>query len=349
MLKIGTRKEIQDYQDNPALNQSLLKQLNYSPQHFLEAQSNPYKSDSLLLGSLVDCMLLSENTTDAQEQYCTLPEKGMPPEGIKNVIDDVFQEIITKKSAWDEFLPLEQYPELIMSVVERRNYQPNYKDGTKLAKILENAYYYCFLIQNHGKTLVTEEMFQTAANVVSSITSSPLGKYFNREKIEANDNLTVYYQKPLFFEYEGVICKALPDIIWIEKMDETHYNCNIIDLKTTSLTTLKFPEAFVKYKYDTQLMWYLLAVEDNIIDLIGNVTMSYQYSIIAESTTIIGSPVLYRIPWHILRNALKSDNKNRKSIETLITDYKYYQEKGYKTERIIAENIHELTLYIEND
>jgi hypothetical protein len=169
--------------------------------------------------------------------------------------------------------------------------------------------------------------------------------FFTLDLFKDSDNYDVYLQYPIYFEIEGIECKALPDMIIIYKKSNT---VQIIDLKTTSETTTNFIRSIRKYRYDIQLAWYSLAVFGKQSPFRTEIegVKNKEYLFLVETTlpTEIGNPAIYSLSQHCIQLAISGDYEcgkvTRPGILQLLSDYKYYKENGFGTPRVLDENDH---------
>lgn len=286
---MSNRKETQDYYNNLALSQSELKLLLDDPKKFKEfkdrqaqgIQENSEDAKHFLLGSAVDCMLTS---TDFLEEFHVSSLENKPSDNVRNIINSVFSTAIQKGND-REFT---NFKSEILEACNNFEYYPNWKDETRVNKILENYNYWRDLVVSEGKKVLSAEEYLTVRNVVASIKNHKFTKNLF-EMVACNGE--ILYQFPIFFNHKNIDCKALLDMVIINSVDKT---IQPIDIKTTSGRTVHFPTSFRKYRYDIQAAWYTLALE-----YYKNSSIFYSdykvlpFKFIVESTTDIGRPLVF--------------------------------------------------------
>lgn len=286
---MSNRKETQDYYNNLALSQSELKLLLDDPKKFKEfkdrqaqgIQENSEDTKYFLLGSAVDCMLTS---TDFLEEFHVSSLENRPSDNVRNIINSVFSMAIQKGND-REFI---NFKSEILEACNNFEYYPNWKDETRINKILENYQYWNDLVLSEGKKVLSAEEYLTVRNIVASIKNHKFTREYFRK---AGSELEIVYQLPIFFNHKTLDCKALLDIVIFNHSDKT---IQPIDIKTTSGRTVHFPTSFRKYRYDIQAAWYTLALEyykNNNIFYSDYKVLPFKF--IVESTTDIGRPLVF--------------------------------------------------------
>lgn len=286
---MSNRKETQNYYNNLALSQSELKLLLDDPKKFKEfkdkqaqgIQENSEDAKHFLLGSAVDCMLTS---TDFLEEFHVSNVENRPSDTIINILNSVFNTTILLNRS----RILKELQDLILAACDNFEYCKNWKDETRINKILENYQYWNDLVASEGKKVLSAEEYLTVRNIVASLKNHKFTKEYFRK---AGSELEIVYQLPIFFNHKTLDCKALLDMVIFNHSDKT---IQPIDIKTTSGRTIHFPTSFRKYRYDIQAAWYTLALEyykNNNIFYSDYKVLPFKF--IVESTTDIGRPLVF--------------------------------------------------------
>lgn len=121
---------------------------------------------------------------------------------------------------------------------------------------------------------------------------------------EETEGVDTIYQMPLYFEEDGEQCKILPDILRV-----AHRNKVIIplDMKTLTGPILRFNDSVRIRRYDFQGGFYSNGIDkcrDQISALLGIDVSDYTlapFSFVAESTTHIGTPLIFKLSPEMLR------------------------------------------------
>ena len=193
-------------------------------------------------------------------------------------------------------------------------------------------------VSTHSYIVSSEEITLARYIAESMLSKKNVLRFIKDFNSPLFEDWEIHYQKPLYFKYKDIDCKALPDILLINNQDKL---ISIIDIKTTALKTLDFYQAVSKYRYDIQLAFYKLALETLFPGYFINAKF------IVDSTTQPGNP----IKLEVTDNLLKQGKQGRESIfiqdtiikrklkgfDELIDDYKFYMSRGFETDRIIVE------------
>ena len=313
---MSNRKETQDYYNNLALSQSELKLLLDDPKKFKEfkdrqaqgIQENSEDAKHFLLGSAVDCMLTS---TDFLEEFHVSSLENRPSDNVRNIVNSVFSMAIQKGND-REFT---NFKSEILEACNNFEYYPNWKDETRVNKILENYQYWNDLVLSEGKKVLSAEEYLTVRNIVASIKNHKFTREYFRK---AGSELEIVYQLPIFFNHSDKTIQP-------------------IDIKTTSGRTVHFPTSFRKYRYDIQAAWYTLALEyykNNNIFYSDYKVLPFKF--IVESTTDIGRPLVFTCSKEALytgRYGVEESIQTRLifSNETIANGNKALKYKGFET------------------
>lgn len=253
--------EINKYLEKDALNQSFLKMI-------LANSVRPFKQTvPMIIGTVFDSMLTSPHLTD--DLFCVGLEKR-PSDTIKGIVDEMYNEHLqwldTRKNFGfiDESIPqFEDYRSDLIMKARIANYNKNWGDDAIWNAIRKDGeFYWNELTLSQGKTIVTQSewdrckelCFFTQNNVV-------VGKYFINQ-----DNIEKFYQLPLYWQYKGLKCKGLLDILLLEEETKTIY---CVDIKTTSAPTIEQWFDICRNKnYTFQMSWYYQGIEANYKHLI---------------------------------------------------------------------------------
>lgn len=296
------QKEIDNYFASENVSQSSLKRL---LDGFTQSSGD---TDSLLIGSAVDTILTGETGRFEKQFYVSKLEKK-PSDVEVSIVNQVFDNLMQEKSL-NEISTLSDYSSIILEAIEDHKWYNNLKQETKTKKIIEKCTdYFEELKKAYNKKLLTTKQKDVIDSVVMSLTTnSRTSFYFNRERQDRQKNADFYYQVPIYFEHNDVLCKALIDLLIIIKNEEEEMiSVFPIDLKTMSGNTLQFIYKLKRYRYDIQAAWYTLAVEK----WIEQISLNYRrfsknsviikpFTFIVESTTSVGTPLIYEVDEELL-------------------------------------------------
>lgn len=184
----------------------------------------------------------------------------------------------------------------ILQGCEDVNYYPKWGDDAKLTAmtVSDAVLYFQDLCNSFGKCIISTPTKNTIYNIVENLrTNLRTRRYFDREVQVEFTNLTFILQMPIYFEYRGIKCKALLDMVIVCR-DEAGKILWIqpLDLKTMNGNTYNFIDSVRSYRYDIQAAWYTLAISQHYATSIeGGLIKPFKF--IAESTSWQGKPLVY--------------------------------------------------------
>lgn len=280
-IKYTNDKYIKKYYATKALNQTALKLLEGGMQHFLLCKDMKSDSDSFHLGSAVDS-LITRPKEAFLETFYVAQEENLPSDKIKGIVDSFVQQHGFEKT-------LEEAQEKLVTIIEESGWQANYKIETRLKKVLEEGKAYFELLQkSQNKTILSSDQNLKAWGIAESIQ-----KLLDTQLQNITEYFTptdVIMQLPVYFEYGGVKCKALLDMVLIEKVNGVPINVKGIDIKTTADLTSNFPLAYKKFGYDVQAAFYQQALEAAF-----PAASIESFVFVVESTNEVGTPRFFEI------------------------------------------------------
>ncbi len=355
---ITKQDKIDEYFERPEVNQSSLKDLKDGLNNFLasiakkqkDKEENKPTPDYFLIGGAVDCILTGEEG-EFEAKYYVSPLDKKPTEVEIKIIESVFEEL--KHAGMLQQMEFFDAYDAILAAANEFSWQSRWKDETRVSKIIEaGTDYYEDLKKSFGKEIISSEMYEKIQNICKSLrTNSRTKKYFDREMQSKQENMDFYYQLPIYFSYQGIECKALMDLVVVHKNAQGDIiNIEPIDLKTMAGDTLQFNSKIKQHRYDIQAAWYVLALCKYF-----NVTpaMIERFKFIVESTTNVGTPLVFRISSQTLNHGIEgapegyfvSEDEGRelyypevKGYKQLMAEYIYYSEQGFKMDKALVDN-----------
>lgn len=247
-------EDLNQYRQFEGLSQSFLKLILSNNVNKKFKETVP-----LLIGSYLDSLLTSPDLTDDLFQVGLAKR---PSDAIMEIIKEHFEMMCSVDSV-DMLGDFESQRELLMRKVREKGYQPKWGDDAVWNSIVKDGQgYWEELVSSQGKVLITQEGFENCQNIAQLTCSSSItGKYFQDQ-----EDIDKYYQMPLYWTYEGLLCKGLLDILIFEKETKTIY---IVDIKSTGVGTLKEWFQVCRSKnYLFQMSWYREGVIANYPELI---------------------------------------------------------------------------------
>jgi hypothetical protein len=372
---VATKKETLEYFESSALGQSKLKLLLGDLGSFHKEFDS--SAEHFMIGSAVDCILTNSIEAFQEEYYISSVEK-LPSEAIVEILGLVHNDLLQDYAehleviqGQDESVPVTPFHEFvgelkdwsayILDACEKTGWQPRWGADAKLKNIVEpGSAYFLDLCLAFGKTVISQTQAETIKSIVRSLENNPrTARFFDRVFFESMPDITMYYQFPIYFEYRGVQCKALLDMVIVERNDEGKIlSITGIDLKTMNGNTYYFPSSIKARRYDIQAAWYTLALQHHFAVPEGSdVIKPFQF--VVESTTYQGKPLNFIVSESLLnmgrfgRRAIplhETDTFNLfigdgignaiiqheiKGFEQLLDMYIYHSENGFTEEREI--------------
>jgi len=339
MLIYSTKGEIEAYYNSPNLNQSQLKKLLIDLDFFLSTKEPELyfeEKESLTIGSLVD-FLITRPSEELTDTYYISGIQSKPSDVVMSIINN-FVDILFEKNIEIKDIDDETYSDMLFEIIENHNYCKTYSREVRLKKIYAEKDYFVDVVNSRGKKIISVEEYFTASKISENIKDlSLIKKCF--EDFAENPDVLVFLQKPIYFTFEDIPCKSLPDIIIYDTKTKSII---IIDIKTTYGKTLDFLIPIKKYRYDIQMAWYHEACK------VEFKTDKIKCLFAVESTTKQGNAILLSIDQDLINCGLKGLNevyyegmllrREQKGIIQLIDLYKYYEKNSFKEEKIILES-----------
>jgi len=162
------------------------------------------------------------------------------------------------KYVWDkhDHTLSEVDPKLILEAYTVHEYQSRQKDETKVNGFWKNCTEYWSMLQEAGdKQIISESTLEICKKAKHALLNSKYTKkYFQAD----NPFIEILYQVDIYFEYMGVNCKALLDMV---KVDHKAKTIQLIDIKTCGAYLEDFHRSIKKFRYDIQLAFYNIALK----------------------------------------------------------------------------------------
>lgn len=337
--------KIQIYRERPELNQSLLKALlkgvdAYKAQLQEENTDLYYEEKSFrIYGSAVDT-LITEGKEVFEEKYF-VANLLKPSPTVMSIIKNVFDDLVLKDGIEQiANTQLSDYPDEIWDSCNKHSYFMNRAKKTVEGDsridtvIKENgSYYFKELINSYGKTMITEAENSIIFSIYKSITEH----HATRGLFILGDDEEIFFQNPLYFEYEGVACKMLPD--WY-KINHTQKTIQPYDLKTTRQRTIDFIWDVSTFRYDIQAIWYTIGLQQNYPDY---EVLPFKFVVETTQEGKQGTPLVYTCSENFLSVALNGKEevvvdgtvlkKPVMGLVQLMDLYKWHCENGFEQDR----------------
>ena len=338
MIIRSSKKQIQEYIESSAVNQSKLKLLSISAQAFQDVKEPDLffeEKEHFLIGKAVDDAITMGEDYWNDNYYISNTTK--PSDTIMSIIQQVFQSRMSDNIFENDLL----------SAIEAHNYQPNWKVDTKIAKVsTEGESYWFELLQSEGKQVLDKDQYMKCLSIVNQLTEHRFTSLYFSDIPDWDS----YYQVPIYFVIDGIECKALLDMIIVDHEFKT---ISPIDIKTIGDYTKFFDYQSKKRRYDIQASWYMEAMKQWVIDNnLENYTLD-DFQFIVASTTKQCDPLIYNttnsfidagkygltkeIAYSISNDSFVSTVENY-GWEKLLKIYQWHEENGWDKDYEIENN-----------
>lgn len=202
-------------------------------------------------GGMVDCFLTEP--TEFDKRYAIM--KGTIPSGMMGDLIRVYSQLLdldngdTEDECFEAAYSVSGY-KLPLTTVKKKFQSP------------ENQYYFNFLRDSKGKTVVSKEESDQAAVVAFALKTDPYTEEYLGSNHIDNPLIETFDQVKLEWEgYKGYTIKGIVDRIIINHSKKT---VTPIDIKTTSSSILEFRKSYLKYGYFRQGAIYTDGIKQSI-------------------------------------------------------------------------------------
>jgi hypothetical protein len=252
---------MEDYKTISKLNQSLLKKILISPRSFLEAQKKYQEQDEsseehFVFGSMVDLMLTGTKA-EFDEKYHRVSDDAKCTEAVKVIVEGAFKEAVELDPLFTG--EISDYRLSVLQHCKYQNYQSNWKDDTRVDKIIEQgAKYFKVLAKSIGKTVISDTEYSNALACKMALQADQFIKPFVDKKY---DQEVEFWDKFIVeFTFQGLDIKGELDRVVINHKTKV---ITPVDFKTTGKTVTGFQYDFWKYRYDFQAATYRIGLEQH--------------------------------------------------------------------------------------
>jgi hypothetical protein len=317
-----------DYISSTSVSQSKLKRLLVHPQYYLnysvESEFDEPKQ-TISIGDAVDLILTQGKKAFNQNYYVTSIDKPTGQMGdfvwylFAHRADSNAEQIAYEKAGFKR--------DTLQKVRER--FQS------------EGQLYYNALIEGENKRVITDYQYDKIKAIVESLQTNDFTReYFVNDK--ESGRYSIFKQVAIDFVYEGVDCKALLDMIVVDRFTD---ELTPIDIKTSSCSTSSWETMFYKFRYDIQAAFYTKAI--NSIDFqerFGAKTIN-NFKFIVENQDFPGNPLIFEVsPETLEAGEIGGESRGRKfeGFKQAIERYKWHTENNlwsYRMEDYINKGV----------
>ena len=253
MIRLGKQQEIDDYFSSDNINQSFLKLLLSGVEFLKQDEKTLFYEEKghFIIGSGVD-MKLTQEKEAYDSVYHTFKGKK-PSDTVLSIVHQVFDNAHIDDIPPD--MELIDYHQLIIESCNNHNYCSKMGDAIRVGRVVEAARdYFLELTQAVGKQIVSTVEDNLINNIKMSLTTS---EYTHRYFKDSPD-IDIFYQVPIYFEYNGVKCKALLDMLILNRKKRV---AQAIDIKTLGDSVKNFPFSVKRRGYNLQGSFYQYGLE----------------------------------------------------------------------------------------
>lgn len=336
------------YYDELGVSQSLLKgYLGSNPQVYeKEADEDLWYTEKkhFIIGDGVDMLLTTPELFDIIMFVSELTEEDKPSGKGLGVVHLAYEKFLEDNMG---FPNIEEYNNLILQAARELQWNPKWKDATIIKNFTPYLSYFLDLINSDGKIILTvEDKSKIDSLVVAIRTHENTAKYFT-----PTESIVIVKQMAIYWEIDGLPCKALLDLCVIDHRNKTILP---IDIKTVGKPIAEFPKAMKERRYDIQAAWYTLAIQEFIkqnYEYHGYTMLNFKF-IAASTTDSIVIPIVYTCTDDLLRLGKEGSpkitqkvsfgkdfvlRKQIKGYEQLLQDYICYDDVGFTTHLDVLE------------
>lgn len=347
-----------DYFDRGEMSQSKLKLLLGDPKYFntvTEPERYFEEKVHFLIGDGVD-FGLTRPTEVFTDVFHVSNIENKPSDTIKSIVNQVFDSVRENYNGQLGSISNVDYKTIIILACDDHNYQVRWKEETRWAKVCEAYEYWEDLKTGYGKTILSGEEGALIDQMIMSFKSNEAtSKYFKPEL-----GVEILYQVQIFFDYEGVACKGMLDLMRVDHANKTILP---LDVKTMGDYTYNFPKALRKRRYDIQAAFYTHGLKTWQAQRgLENYTI-LPFKFLVDSTKDPGTPMVFTCSKSLLHmgefgrcetyynlfdknNKLIENTKNNsiKGFKQLMDLYKYYMEHGFEVRKEVRDNNFDLPI-----
>lgn len=340
---------ITQYEDNPAINQSGLKDIMFNGiQSFLINKEGLGKSEKFfeekehfIVGKATDTIMsFGEEVFKSAYHISTIEDK--PSDTMMKVLHMTLQ--CLENSGVKEIFPLEHINnapilhkmlntvEMVGDKGEKKigyymnRVKDNWEDDGRMKDVLKAdcVEYWKDIVMSRGKQVISSK----EKSVIDTTVENWKNHLHTRNLFLEKLSVIQVYQYPVYFVFNGVWCKGLLDKIDINLVDKT---ITIYDFKTMRGFTLNFPRVIRGRRYDFQLAFYYEGLRQNLPTLsefIGADVTDFTITnpiCIVESTNNPGLPMQFELSDSLMLVGYRGDDRLLSGFSQIIEEYQFWQ------------------------
>lgn len=237
----------EEYRSDPALSYSKLSSFfRQGPKSLISNEK--IDTPALRAGSLVDCLLTAPEEFDDRFYVADIDKFS---DTIRKIVERIYLE---HTDFTDQICEIQE--DLLINILNEENYQSNWKDKTRIDKIIDLGQdYYTVLKYSTGKIVISPQEFQEAQQCVQTLKTHP----FTYQIFECNEDEEMFYQLKFKTEIGGIKTRIMMDLI---KCNHKTKRIKPFDLKTSGKSEEKFEESYENWCYWIQSPKYKRVLEN---------------------------------------------------------------------------------------
>lgn len=244
------------YRADPALSYSTLATYERGGFYSIKTLAEKKESPSLLLGSVVDCILTDGE--DAFNDRFAVMDYSITDSGIN--VCKALASLYGKQ--YKEFKDI---PEVLVSqTAQETGFWKDPKWNSRRYKEVLNTgdvdIYYKVLTSS-DKTIISSQMYSDALAMVDALKTSEATKFYFAPDNPFDDSIRRYYQLKFKATLGGVDYRCMADEIVI---DYSNKLIHPVDLKTSSHFEAEFYKSFIDWTYNQQARLYWKIIRENL-------------------------------------------------------------------------------------
>lgn len=236
----------EEYRNDDAISYSMLASFEREGFKIIPHLKDKKSSPALRFGSLVDTILTEPEELDNK---FLVSDFSKVTEVVLNIVKNIYD---TCDKTTNNLTEVNR--DLILNSIKEFNYQSNWKDDTRINKIIdEGSSYFSLLGLAGNKTLISQYEYDLAINCVESIKNSEFtNKYFD-DTVDYFGEIEAFYQLKLKYNKNGLNVRCMFDRVIVNHITKA---IQPIDLKTTGKDEEEFENSFLAWSYWIQSNMY---------------------------------------------------------------------------------------------
>lgn len=359
MIYYANAERVTMYNSSDGVNQSSLKKIFEDPSFFSgkEEEEEYYtEKEWKITGTGVD-VIITQGQAEFDNQFYLMSTSRKPSKTLMGAMQKVFSIVSDQNEPVSA--NYKDYAQLFCMVFNDIEYfidraKPDWREDNRINALAKDAIgdsYWKAMYEGIGKQIITVEEKETIEAIRDTIHTHHYTKDIFDLSRDSED-YDLLFQVPIFFYYNGILCKGLLDMVFINHKTSTVYP---LDIKTTGKPLYQFPQVIRERRYDFQGAFYTHGIKDPLVmetlsSLLKKNITSYNVKnlgFIAACTKFTSVPNVIFCTDQLLsigqfgRPAVIVDGIEVKpaikGFAESIELYKYYSEHGFDTRKELIE------------